>query len=87
MVALTEASTLWILEMKVAAAVELFLLCKKGGGIPSGPLTSISGPQHPKPCSYCFSTEHCKLIFINLPPFASKSPSSPNWKVTSHLPR
>lgn len=35
MVALTEASTVWILEMKVAAAVELFLLCKKGGGIPS----------------------------------------------------
>lgn len=47
---------------------------------------SILSYWSPKPCSYCSSTEHYKLIFTNLPPFASKSHSSPSWKVTSSPP-
>lgn len=39
------------------------------------------------PRSYFSIPERCKLIFTNLSPFPSQTPSSPCWKVVPHLPR
>lgn len=89
MVALTEASSLFrgplrqrLLQQESSdhhpydEAVEEVRSDPSTGPSRSSLVLSIIGYWFPMPHSYCSIPEHYKLIFTNLSPFSSKTPSS-----------